>query len=386
MASTPGINSEDAQSRIPAIIITPLRLFLGLIFTFAGIDKLTDPTFLDPSNGNYIGRQLQGFVTYNHSPLSFLLTGLAIPNARLFGIMISITELVVGVLVILGLFTRAAALVGLLLQTTLWLTASWGQQPFYTGWDLPYVFAWLTLLLAGAGPLSLDYRLSKQRGKDVLPVSEERRHLLMRGGALVGALIAVAVGGGVALTGLFNRLQSQPASTGTGSNGGTGGANTQPAPSATPTAGAQSSNMGQGDDYGNSGSSIGPESTPPGGATDTPIPNPTPIPAGGVAIAKTSDIAAGSGYHFINPNTQDDAWLIHLPDGNFVAFSAVCTHQGCSVNFDPSQELFICPCHGSEYDPTNNAAVVHPPAPKPLSKLQIRVDQASGNIYYVNGG
>ncbi|PZS00504.1 MAG: hypothetical protein DLM69_06355, partial [Candidatus Chloroheliales bacterium] len=328
------------------------------------------------------------FVDYNHSPISFLLTSIAIPNASLFGIMISLTELIVGVLVILGLFTRLAALVGLLLNTTLWLTASWGQQPFYTGWDLPYMFGWLTLLLAGAGPFSLDQRLMA-RSFGPLTVSEERRNFLVRGGATVGVLLALAIGGGVAITGLLSRGGSS-SSGGNPATGGQGGSGTQPAvPSPTQT--GSSGATPQGGAAGTPASSpagsgnIQPESTPAGGPTDTPLAAATALPAGGVAIAKISDIPAGNGARFVNPTTQEDAWVIHLSSGDFVAFSAICTHAGCSVNYNSGQKLFICPCHGSEYDPANNAAVVRRPAPKPLAKIQIRVDQASGNIYYVSG-
>ncbi|WP_170944125.1 Rieske 2Fe-2S domain-containing protein [Leptolyngbya sp. BC1307] len=32
------------------------------------------------------------------------------------------------------------------------------------------------------------------------------------------------------------------------------------------------------------------------------------------------------------------------------AISAVCTHLGCAVNWDQSEQAFVCPCHGSRYD------------------------------------
>ncbi len=415
MSNAPQPTRAELPNNIPAIIILPLRLFLGLIFFFAGIDKLTDPTFLDSSNANFIGKQLQNFVDYNHSPISFLLTSVAIPNARLFGIAISLTELVVGVLVALGLFTRLAAALGLLLNTSLWLTASWGATPFYTGWDLPYMFGWLTLLLAGAGPFSLDYWLAS-RSSMPLAVSAERRNFMIRGGATIGAIFALAAGGGVAITGLLTRSSissgssaalPQPTSGGVAqlgsaatpspalaatatSSGGNiatsttaaGGAADTPQPQvAAPSATAVSAPAPTAS---SSGGDINAGSVPGNGPTDTPIAAPTPIPASGVVIGKVSDVPAGNGLHFINPSTQNDAWVVHLDSGSYVAFSAICTHQGCSVNYNAAQKLFICPCHGSEYNPAQNGAVVRPPAPRPLSKLQIRVDESSGNIYYVS--
>ncbi|HVX52246.1 MAG TPA: ubiquinol-cytochrome c reductase iron-sulfur subunit [Chitinophagaceae bacterium] len=56
---------------------------------------------------------------------------------------------------------------------------------------------------------------------------------------------------------------------------------------------------------------------------------------------------------------------------SFIALSLVCTHQGCTVNFDNANNVFNCPCHGSKYDGSGN--VVNGPATKALSKLSITV-------------
>jgi rieske iron-sulfur protein len=56
-----------------------------------------------------------------------------------------------------------------------------------------------------------------------------------------------------------------------------------------------------------------------------------------------------------------------------VAYSGVCTHQGCPVNMWASaQGLLFCSCHGSEYDPKDGAHVVGGPAPRPLPSLGLR--------------
>lgn len=44
---------------------------------------------------------------------------------------------------------------------------------------------------------------------------------------------------------------------------------------------------------------------------------------------------------------------------SFTAFSATCTHQACTIT-DFSNQLFVCPCHGSEFD--TNGHVVRGPA------------------------
>ena len=56
--------------------------------------------------------------------------------------------------------------------------------------------------------------------------------------------------------------------------------------------------------------------------------------------------------------------------GNVVAFSAVCTHQGCTVA--PQGKEFDCPCHGSRFD-AKTGSVLGGPAPAPLTKLKASV-------------
>ena len=73
--------------------------------------------------------------------------------------------------------------------------------------------------------------------------------------------------------------------------------------------------------------------------------------------------------------------LIHLDNGQFVAYSAICTHAGCEVQFDPSARDIACPCHGAVYDPYNNAQVLGGPAPYPLQRIPIQFDPSTGNIY-----
>jgi rieske iron-sulfur protein len=57
-----------------------------------------------------------------------------------------------------------------------------------------------------------------------------------------------------------------------------------------------------------------------------------------------------------------------------VAFSAICTHAGCAVSgWRSSDACFLCPCHGSVYDPSAGARVVAGPAPRPLPALPLRI-------------
>ena len=91
--------------------------------------------------------------------------------------------------------------------------------------------------------------------------------------------------------------------------------------------------------------------------------------AGGQAIAQTSDVAPGSAVEF--EESGSPAVLVHLDSGDFVAYSAVCTHQQCTVAYQNAQ--LACPCHGSIFDPANGAAVVSGPAQRPLPEVPVEV-------------
>jgi rieske iron-sulfur protein len=60
--------------------------------------------------------------------------------------------------------------------------------------------------------------------------------------------------------------------------------------------------------------------------------------------------------------------------GGIVAYSAICTHQGCEVTRWVADSAFLeCPCHESRYNPRDGAAVVDGPAPRPLPALPLAV-------------
>ena len=90
----------------------------------------------------------------------------------------------------------------------------------------------------------------------------------------------------------------------------------------------------------------------------------------GEELASTADIPVGGGRIF-----EERKVVVTQPqEGDFKAFSAVCTHQGCIVS-SVWDETIDCACHGSRFTITDGA-VVRGPATRPLPAEKIEV---SGN-------
>lgn len=112
-----------------------------------------------------------------------------------------------------------------------------------------------------------------------------------------------------------------------------------------------------------------------GGASSSASGSTSGMQDSGQAIAAASDVAAGSALAFKDGGS--DAVLVHLDSGDFVAYSAICTHQSCTVAYQDGQ--LACPCHGSIFDPANGGAVVNPPAQQPLPEIPVEV--RDGQVY-----
>ncbi|WP_420032893.1 Rieske (2Fe-2S) protein [Streptomyces sp. cg28] len=119
-----------------------------------------------------------------------------------------------------------------------------------------------------------------------------------------------------------------------------------------------------GDENGGGGDGTRPTTAPPAGSGKAPRPSSAP------ALARTSDIPVGGGKVF----AAEKVVVTQPAQGDFKAFSAICTHQGCTVN-SVSGGTINCPCHGSKYR-IADASVAAGPAPRPLPPRRIEV---SGN-------
>jgi Rieske Fe-S protein len=91
------------------------------------------------------------------------------------------------------------------------------------------------------------------------------------------------------------------------------------------------------------------------------------VPVGGGVFVKDGKIIAHPGEH-----EELTAVVTQPTAGDFKAFSAVCTHQGCTVGAIKDGTI-KCPCHGSMYS-IKDGSVTGGPAPKPLSAIAVKVD------------
>lgn len=109
------------------------------------------------------------------------------------------------------------------------------------------------------------------------------------------------------------------------------------------------------------------------GTTQANAYGPSTQSAGGALLAPLSRIPAGGGLILSSP-----AVVLTRGQGDTVhAFSAVCTHQGCTVDKVSGGTIF-CPCHGSTFN-ADTGAVTSGPAPRPLPAVAVVV--RDGSVY-----
>jgi thiosulfate dehydrogenase [quinone] large subunit len=370
--------------------LLPLRLFLGVTFVYAALQKLANPNFF--RSASPISIQAQLIASSHTSPLRAILIHL-IQFAKPIGIVISFAELAIGLGVLLGLWTRIAAIGGAILSLSLFLTVSFHASPYFTGADIVFLFAWLPFIIAGGGTrLSVDAwianRTSRREGvaspdlvaipfatvqticgnfrkgkcaarknlncdAAVCPVllgdraplatrvqidTVDRRALVLGGTVAAGVGAAALIFGGVAAeTGRLIGGAHAPKNTTHQLSTPT----TQPGTSSTTTPG-------------NSGATSG---TLLGAATVVP---------------------KGQSATFTIPSSGDPGIVINT-NSTFYAYDAVCPHAGCTVGWAPQNSLIVCPCHGSEFNVTTGD-VINGPAPHGLTKLKV-VEESNGNLY-----
>ena len=275
-----------------------LRLWLGITFTYAGIDKALDGGFLNPDATTYIGKQLAGFA--QQSPISPLLNKM-VEHATLVGAGTMVGEIAIGLATLFGVLPFLAALAGAGLSASLWLSSSFHTTPYFLASDTAYLIMWLVF--------ALSVMPRKRTVSRVLNV--DRRGAI--GIGVVGVL-------SIAFASLGNFFA-------------------RPAKIASSTAKVV---------------------TKKGGSA----------PAN--AIAAISDLNVGSALQ-IKLASGDPGILIRTATDAVCAFSAVCTHEGCTVDYDTASKELICPCHGARFDPLQNGKAIAGPTRTPLTELPVAI-------------
>jgi thiosulfate dehydrogenase [quinone] large subunit len=363
--------------------LLPLRLFLGVTFSFAGLQKLADPAFFSARSATSIQSQMIGAARF--SPIHSLLHAM-IPHAVIIGWVIAYGELAIGIGTLLGLKTRIAAVAGAFLSLNLFLAVSFHSSPYFTGADIVFFFAWLPLIVAGGGSrLSADALIARSAAKQagfatsplvampfetvqtlcgnfqqghcralhLEPCSAQKCPVLHsrapqvtpvaittydRRSVVIGSSTVAVVAGAAAITGFLttsvghleaSAVAGQKSTTsttlpGTGSGSGTGGAK-------------------------------------------------------GTLLGPASSVPIGSAATFTIPTSGDPGIVFQLTKGNFVGYDAVCSHAGCTVGYTPHSQLMVCPCHGSQFQ-ISTGQVVAGPAPHGLTPLSV-VESTNGNLY-----
>jgi Rieske Fe-S protein len=84
---------------------------------------------------------------------------------------------------------------------------------------------------------------------------------------------------------------------------------------------------------------------------------------------------------YADPSCGLDVVIVAQPTaGKYVAYSAACSHQCCTVHYVPSRSEFVCPCHQSTFG--IDGQVTGGPAPVALAKLQVCADACGVYVSY----
>jgi arsenite oxidase small subunit len=112
------------------------------------------------------------------------------------------------------------------------------------------------------------------------------------------------------------------------------------------------------------------------------------------AVAKLSSVKPNSPVNFEYPLKGQASVLLDLdhavPEGvgpkqSIVAYSLLCQHMGCAVEYQPALREFVCPCHQTRYDPERLGSIIQGVAMLPLPRVLLEVKNDSIDAVGVDG-
>ncbi|UCD17867.1 MAG: ubiquinol-cytochrome c reductase iron-sulfur subunit [Candidatus Zixiibacteriota bacterium] len=75
--------------------------------------------------------------------------------------------------------------------------------------------------------------------------------------------------------------------------------------------------------------------------------------------------------------------ILISPDNEIRAYSALCTHLDCTVQYRKDMGIIWCACHNGKYDLEGRN--ISGPPPRPLEMYAVHVDEVTGEIYITRG-
>ena len=330
--------------------LLPLRLFLGVTFLFAGLQKLANPQFLNERQPDLDPRPADRGP--HASPIHALISHL-VPIASTVGVVIAVGEVAIGVGVLVGLLTRVAAVAGMALSFGLFLTVSFHSSPYFTGSDIVFFFAWTPLALAGAaGAPALDTWLATRRPDPAAgPDGAVPRRAVLSAGAVTGIVAAAVV--------VCRRRGRRPRT------GGRWHLRRRSRGPAAVDAPARTVDH-----------HVHPAGTATTGAAARP---PPPPPRRAPPSARRPGCRSGARPPSPIRPAATRHWSSSRPPATSWPSTPSAPMPGARWPTSGRPSIIACPCHGSEFD-ANTGAVIRGPATRGLTPIKV-TKGANGDLY-----
>jgi menaquinol-cytochrome c reductase iron-sulfur subunit len=74
------------------------------------------------------------------------------------------------------------------------------------------------------------------------------------------------------------------------------------------------------------------------------------------------------------------AWVVNL-GGKLIAYSTVCPHLGCAIDYEAASDRFKCPCHRSAFN--KQGQIEEGPAPRPMDELECKEEGGLLTVQYL---